>query len=144
MTPTAAGPSTEIDVGPVCSTRLKPNNNSTMGRGDQQATDEVWASGTGQVVSACFGQNERLPPYAHDLNPIEMVWGNVKAVELANLCPDTIDQARTAAAAGLHRIGARHDLCYAFLTTPGFLCDHHSPYYRNVLNVGSYAQSLSL
>jgi transposase len=62
---------------------------------------------------------ERLPPYAHDLNPIEMVWGNVKAVELANLWPDTIDQARTAAAAGLHRIGARHDLCYAFLTHTG-------------------------
>ena len=36
---------------------------------------------------------ERLPGYAHDLNPIEMVWGNVKAVELANLCPQTIHEA---------------------------------------------------
>jgi transposase len=27
---------------------------------------------------------ERLPGYAPDLNPIEMVWGNVKQVELAN------------------------------------------------------------
>ena len=28
---------------------------------------------------------ERLPGYAHDLNPIEMVWGNIKAVELAKI-----------------------------------------------------------
>ncbi len=40
---------------------------------------------------------ERLPGYAHDLNPIEMVWGNLKTVELANLCPDTIDDAHAAA-----------------------------------------------
>ena len=40
---------------------------------------------------------ERLPGYAHDINPIEIVWGNVKTVELANLCPDTIDQAHAAA-----------------------------------------------
>ena len=58
---------------------------------------------------------ERLPGYAHDLNPIEMVWGNVKAVELANLCPDTIDEARAAAEAGLNRVGGDADLCFAFL-----------------------------
>jgi transposase len=58
---------------------------------------------------------ERLPGYAHDLNPIEMVWGNVKAVELANLCPDTIDEARAAAEAGLNRVGSDADLCFAFL-----------------------------
>jgi transposase len=28
---------------------------------------------------------ERLPPYGHDLNPVEPVWGNVKSRELANL-----------------------------------------------------------
>jgi transposase len=48
---------------------------------------------------------ERLPGYAHDINPIEMVWGNVKQVELANLCPDTIDEAQAAAEAGLDRAG---------------------------------------
>ena len=62
---------------------------------------------------------ERLPGYAHDLNPIEMVWGNVKAVELANLCPDTIDEARDAAEAGLDRVGASSDLCFAFLAHTG-------------------------
>ncbi len=40
---------------------------------------------------------ERLAAYAHDLNPIEMGWGNVKAGVLANLCPNTIDEARSAA-----------------------------------------------
>jgi putative transposase len=29
---------------------------------------------------------EQLPGYAHDLNPIEMVWGNIKQIDLANLC----------------------------------------------------------
>ena len=62
---------------------------------------------------------ERLPGYAHDLNPIEMVWGNVKAVELANLCPDTIDEARTAAEAGLNRVGSSSQLCFAFLAHTG-------------------------
>jgi len=28
---------------------------------------------------------ERLPPYGHDLNPVEQVWGNLKNRELANL-----------------------------------------------------------
>jgi putative transposase len=58
---------------------------------------------------------EQLPGYAHDLNPIEMVWGNVKAVELANLCPDTIDEAQVAAEAGLERIGTSYQLCFNFL-----------------------------
>ena len=58
---------------------------------------------------------ERLPGYAHDLNPIQMVWGNVNQVELANLCPDTIDDAHAAAAAGLDRVAADYDLCMAFL-----------------------------
>jgi putative transposase len=62
---------------------------------------------------------ERLPGYAHDLNPIEMVWGNIKAVELANLCADTIDQARDAAEAGLKRVSASSRLCFAFLAHTG-------------------------
>jgi transposase len=62
---------------------------------------------------------EQLPGYAHDLNPIEMVWGNIKNVELANLCPDTIDQAHHAAQAGLQRVGSSYDLCCAFLAHTG-------------------------
>ncbi len=49
---------------------------------------------------------ERLPAYAPELNPVEQVWGNIKATELANLCPEAIDEADTAARAGLNRIGS--------------------------------------
>jgi transposase len=58
---------------------------------------------------------EQLPGYAHDLNPVEQAWGNLKGRELANLCPDTIDEAAKAADAGLNRIGTDTDLCLAFL-----------------------------
>ena len=58
---------------------------------------------------------EQLPGYAHDLNPTELVWGNVKNRELANLCPDTIDEAAQAAETGLDRIGTDAELCFAFL-----------------------------
>ena len=67
------------------------------------------------ATQASWLQAERLPGYAHDLNPIEMVWGNVKAVELANLCPATIEEARDAAEAGLKRVGSSSQLCFAFL-----------------------------
>jgi hypothetical protein len=62
---------------------------------------------------------EQLPAYAHDLNPVELAWGNVKAKELANLCPDTIDEAHTAADAGLMRIGTNEQLCFNFLDHTG-------------------------
>jgi transposase len=62
---------------------------------------------------------EQLPGYAHDINPIEQIWGNVKANELANLCPDTLDEARAAADAGLQRVGSSYDLCFAFLDHTG-------------------------
>lgn len=62
---------------------------------------------------------EQLPAYAYDLNPMELVWGNVKAVELANLCPDTIDEAHAAAHAGLERVGTSYQLCFNFLDHTG-------------------------
>jgi transposase len=58
---------------------------------------------------------ERLPPYGHDLNPVEQVWGSVKGRELANLCPETITEAAEHADAGLRRVGADTELCFAFL-----------------------------
>lgn len=62
---------------------------------------------------------EQLPGYAHDLNPVELVWGNIKAVELANLCPDTIAEAQTAAQTGLERVGTSYQLCFNFLDHTG-------------------------
>jgi transposase len=58
---------------------------------------------------------EQLPGYAYDLNPVEGMWGNLKGTELANLCPDTIEEAADAVDAGLCRIGNETDLCLAFL-----------------------------
>ena len=58
---------------------------------------------------------ERLPPYGHDLNPVEQVWGNVKGRELANLCLDSIAEAAWWADEGLERVGGDAQLCFAFL-----------------------------
>jgi transposase len=62
---------------------------------------------------------EPLPPYAYDLNPVEQVWGNLKNTELANLCPDTIEEAADVVDLGLCRIGSESDLCFAFLRHTG-------------------------
>jgi transposase len=58
---------------------------------------------------------ERLPGYAHELNPVEGVWGNAKANELANLCPDGVDGLEHAADSALCRIGSDRQLCFAFM-----------------------------
>ena len=58
---------------------------------------------------------ERLPAYAPELNPVEDLWGNVKGTELANRCPDTIDEAMRSACNGLERVGNDTDLCFALL-----------------------------
>ena len=48
-----------------------------------------------------------------------LVWGNVKARELANLCPDHIAEAHTAAETGLRRVGRNYNLCFNFLDHTG-------------------------
>ena len=58
---------------------------------------------------------ERLPPYGHDLNPVEQVWGNLKNRELANLCPDSVEEAAVFADDGLLRIGEDTRPCFSFL-----------------------------
>jgi transposase len=85
---------------------------------------------------------ERLHGYAHDLNPIEMVWGSVKAVELANRCPQTIDEAH-AAQSGLQRVGSSYDLCFAFLAHTGLPYDLRSPNYPNVFKTSYSNQAVS-
>jgi transposase len=70
----------------------------------------AWISGQQDWLEA-----ERLPGYAHDLSQIEMAWGNVKAAGLANLCPETLDEARAAAEAAWARVGSYPGWCFAFL-----------------------------
>ncbi|WP_213935129.1 hypothetical protein [Rhodococcus sp. B50] len=43
----------------------------------------------------------------------------MKSTELANLCPDTLDEVRTATETGLTRIGSSYDLCHGFLDHTG-------------------------
>ena len=62
---------------------------------------------------------EPLPGYAPDLNPIELVWGNVKSNELANLCADSISEVAESAEDGLQRISDDAQLCFAFLRHTG-------------------------
>jgi transposase len=49
-----------------------------------------------KAVQNFVRDNERLsivflPPYAPELNPVELVWAYVKRYVLANLCPETVD-----------------------------------------------------
>jgi transposase len=62
---------------------------------------------------------ERLPGYAPDLNPIEQVWGNVKARELANLCAPDLPALRRPLHTGFARVRRHPDLAFAFLRHTG-------------------------
>ena len=66
---------------------------------------------------------ERLPAYAPDLNPVELLWGNVKGVELANLCPRDhrpgVDRRRSRA----QRAGSDYQFASTSSTTRDFLYD---------------------
>ena len=62
---------------------------------------------------------ERLPGYAPDLNPVELVWGNVKGGELANLGADHLGEVERELRAGLHRVGSSPSLPFAFLRHTG-------------------------
>ncbi len=62
---------------------------------------------------------ERLPGYAPDLNPVEVLWGNIKGQELANLCPDDLGEVAAALRAGMARVRRRPTLAAAFLKHTG-------------------------
>jgi hypothetical protein len=58
---------------------------------------------------------ERLPGYAPDLNPIEMLWGWMKGQELANLCAPSIVEVEKVADASLCRAAAKTAMLTSFL-----------------------------
>ena len=64
-------------------------------------------------------QIERLPAYAPDLNPVELLWGNLKGRELANLCPADVGALRAPVRAGCDRIRRQPALAFAFLHHAG-------------------------
>ncbi len=62
---------------------------------------------------------ERLPAYAPDLNPVELIWGNVKGMELANVCPTTLLALRRPLRAGFARLRRHPALAFSFLRHAG-------------------------
>jgi transposase len=58
---------------------------------------------------------EYLPGSAHDLDPVEGLWANLKGLELANLCRDTITEITQAARQGIARVRRESTLLFSFL-----------------------------
>ncbi len=62
---------------------------------------------------------ERLPAYAPELNPVELLWSSLKKRELANLADDHLADVADAAEQGIHRINANLRLPWSFLAHTG-------------------------
>ena len=62
---------------------------------------------------------EWLPGYAPELNPAELLWGNIKGRELANLCADNLTQAAGALRRGMIRVRRSPTLARAFVRHAG-------------------------
>jgi hypothetical protein len=62
---------------------------------------------------------ERLPAYAPELNPVEGLWSNLKAVELANLTGPTLAEVIGQAHQGIDRVRGTPHLAYSFLRHAG-------------------------
>jgi transposase len=64
-------------------------------------------------------QIEWLPGYAPDLNPTEGVWNNIKGREMANFCPDALEEATHSFRRGLRRLSHTARLAFSFLHHAG-------------------------
>jgi DDE superfamily endonuclease len=62
---------------------------------------------------------EHLPAYAPEFNPIEGLWSNLKAVELANLTTPTLAEVIDQAHKGIERVRRTPHLAYSFLRHAG-------------------------
>src|SRR5206468_6543098 len=92
------------------------------------ATGSSWSRSATQAAPAALSPSGhactrssgvRLPGYAPDLNPTELVWGNVKGQELANLCSDNLGEVERAGRTGLRRVRRAPTLAFAFLRHAG-------------------------
>ncbi len=72
-------------------------------------------------------QVERLPAYAPDLNPVEGLWSNLKARELANRCEDMIEKVALFAHVGVRRVRRNSDMLFGFLRHAGLALDCGTP-----------------
>jgi transposase len=67
---------------------------------------------------------ERLPGYAPELNPVELVWGHVKRTELANLCAEHVSTLRVPLRRGCGRVRRHPHLAFSFLRHAGLALTH--------------------
>jgi transposase len=70
---------------------------------------------------------EPLPAYAPELNPVEGLWANLKAVELANFAGDKLVEVADTAERGIHRVCDDQQLAWSFLAHTGLTLDHDIP-----------------
>ncbi|WP_229826131.1 IS630 family transposase [Nocardiopsis terrae] len=68
---------------------------------------------------------ERLPAYAPELNPVEMLWSAIKTRELANVAGDHLADVADAAERGINRVCEEGRLPWSFLAHTGL--EIHSP-----------------
>ncbi|MFE9122365.1 transposase [Streptomyces sp. NPDC007172] len=73
---------------------------------------------------------ERLPAYAPELNPVELLWSSIKKRELANLAGDHLADVADATEQGIHRINNNPQLPWSFLTHTGLTI--HPPHPPNL------------
>lgn len=81
---------------------------------------------------------ERLPAYAPELNPVEMLWSAVKGLELANAAGDHLADVAAAAERGINRVCAEEQLAWSFLAHTG--SEIHSPTPRNQRKLSKFPE----
>jgi DDE superfamily endonuclease len=72
---------------------------------------------------------ERLPAYAPELNPVEGLWSNLKAVELANLTGPTLVEVINQAHQGVKQVRRTHSWPIRSCAMPA--CRSHDPSTRH-------------
>ncbi|MFF9854156.1 transposase [Streptomyces litmocidini] len=70
---------------------------------------------------------ERLPAYAPELKPVELLWSSLKKRELAHLAGDHLADAADAAEQGIHRINTNRQLPWSFLAHTGLTLHPSTP-----------------
>ncbi|MFF3610058.1 transposase [Streptomyces sp. NPDC002463] len=70
---------------------------------------------------------ERLPAYAPELNPVELLWSSLKKRELANLAGDHLADVADATGQGIRRINDNPRLPWSFLARTGLILHPPTP-----------------
>lgn len=71
---------------------------------------------------------ERLPAYAPELNPVELLWSAIKTRELANLAGDHLADVADAAERGINRVCQDGRLPWSFLAHTGLEIHPSTPH----------------